>query len=90
MCTLISRGDLSAGNRSHSPSGELIDDHYAKDLSAKLEVRRTSFICRYVLFIGSIKNRTHTVHFLLYSFFKFSLSINNGESLTVMHVIRRS
>lgn len=37
MCTLISRGDLSASNRSHSPSGEHIDDHYAKDLSAKLE-----------------------------------------------------
>ncbi|XP_077344283.1 mediator of RNA polymerase II transcription subunit 12-like protein isoform X3 [Lithobates pipiens] len=37
MCTLISRGDLSASNRSHSPSGEHIDDHYAKDLCAKLE-----------------------------------------------------
>ncbi|XP_068136917.1 mediator of RNA polymerase II transcription subunit 12-like protein isoform X2 [Hyperolius riggenbachi] len=37
MCTLISRGDLSAGTRSHSPLGENMDDHYAKDLNAKLE-----------------------------------------------------
>ncbi|KAM5165397.1 mediator of RNA polymerase II transcription subunit 12-like protein [Mantella aurantiaca] len=37
MCTLISRGDLSASNRSHSPIGEHMDDHYSKDLSAKLE-----------------------------------------------------
>ncbi|XP_063772126.1 mediator of RNA polymerase II transcription subunit 12-like protein isoform X2 [Pseudophryne corroboree] len=35
MCTLISRGDLSA--RSHSPVGEHMDDSYAKDLPAKLE-----------------------------------------------------
>nr|DBA26085.1 TPA: hypothetical protein GDO54_010385 [Pyxicephalus adspersus] len=38
MCTLISRGDLSSSNRSHSPSGEHTDDHYSKDLSGKLEI----------------------------------------------------
>ncbi|XP_075058072.1 mediator of RNA polymerase II transcription subunit 12-like protein isoform X3 [Mixophyes fleayi] len=37
MCTLISRGDLYASYRSHSPSGEHMDDHYTKDLNAKLE-----------------------------------------------------
>ncbi|KAM3930465.1 mediator of RNA polymerase II transcription subunit 12-like protein [Leptodactylus fuscus] len=37
MCTLISRGDLSASNRSHSPNLEHLDDHYTKDLGVKLE-----------------------------------------------------
>ncbi|XP_040285885.1 mediator of RNA polymerase II transcription subunit 12-like protein [Bufo bufo] len=37
MCTLISRGDLSVSNRSHSPNLEHLDDHYTKDLSVKLE-----------------------------------------------------
>ncbi|XP_075717612.1 mediator of RNA polymerase II transcription subunit 12-like protein [Rhinoderma darwinii] len=37
MCTLISRGDLSASNRSHSPNLEHLDDHYTKDFRGKLE-----------------------------------------------------
>ncbi|KAM4040633.1 mediator of RNA polymerase II transcription subunit 12-like protein isoform 3-T5 [Anomaloglossus baeobatrachus] len=37
MCTLISRGDLSASNQSHSPNLEHLDDHYSKDPSVKLE-----------------------------------------------------
>ncbi|KAM9316506.1 mediator of RNA polymerase II transcription subunit 12-like protein [Gastrophryne carolinensis] len=41
MCTLISRGDLSAGNRSHSPNGDHMDAQYTKDLSARLEEHGT-------------------------------------------------
>ncbi|KAM8953143.1 mediator of RNA polymerase II transcription subunit 12-like protein [Pelodytes ibericus] len=40
MCTLISRGDLSAtatGHRLRSPNGEHIDEHFSKELSTKLE-----------------------------------------------------
>ncbi|KAM4772759.1 mediator of RNA polymerase II transcription subunit 12-like protein [Rhinophrynus dorsalis] len=40
MCTLISRGDLSVttnNNRPRSPNVEHIDEHYSKDLSARLE-----------------------------------------------------
>lgn len=41
MCTLISRGDLSvtAASRSRSPTGENVDERYAKEQDIKLEVR---------------------------------------------------
>ncbi|XP_065496636.1 mediator of RNA polymerase II transcription subunit 12-like protein [Caloenas nicobarica] len=40
MCTLISRGDLSitAAAQPHSPNGEPVDEHYAKDHNVKLEI----------------------------------------------------
>uniref|UniRef100_A0A803SRV1 Mediator complex subunit Med12 domain-containing protein n=1 Tax=Anolis carolinensis TaxID=28377 RepID=A0A803SRV1_ANOCA len=45
MCTLISRGDLSAttASRSRSPTEENMDEQYAREHDVKLEVRKLIF-----------------------------------------------
>lgn len=54
MCTLISRGELSvtAASRSRSPTGENMDERYAREQEVKLEVICLCFLS--LLFLGPL------------------------------------